>query len=113
LARQLQGAHGCECHAPAKEPLCVQAGRRGEPLGARLDRLKIIRLPEEQVDRIERGLAEAGCGVDRDETALGSPVEDVAGRQVTVEQDDLGVVLREPGREPAPRARRARAGSAP
>jgi hypothetical protein len=59
-------------------------------------------LPEEQVDRVEGGVAKAGCGVDRDETTLGSAVEDVAGREVTVEQDDPGVVPREPGREPVP-----------
>jgi hypothetical protein len=102
LARELQGAHACECRAPAEEPLYVHACRWGEPLGARCDRLEIIRLPEDQVDRVESGIAEAGCGVDRDEAALGSTVKDVAGRQVTVEQDDRGVVLREPGREPAP-----------
>jgi len=80
LARELHGAHACECHAPAHEPPCVHAGRRGEPLDARRDRLQIIRLPEEQVDRVESGIAEARCGVDRDEAAFGSAVEDVAGR---------------------------------
>src|SRR5438552_16571598 len=84
LARKLQGVHGSECHAPAQEPLCVHVGRCGKPLGARFDRLEMIRLPEDQVDCVESGIAEAGCGVDRDEAALGSTVEDVAGRQVTV-----------------------------
>ena len=84
LARELQGAHDCESHAPAGEPLCVHVGRCGKPLGARLDRLEIIRLPEDQVDCVESGIAEAGCGIDRDEAALGATVEDVAGRQVTM-----------------------------
>jgi len=59
-------------------------------------------LPEDQIDRVESGIPEAGCGVDRDESAFGSAVEDVAGRQVAVEQDDQEVILREPGRELAP-----------
>jgi hypothetical protein len=65
MASELQGAHDRECDAPAEDPLCVHAGRRGEPLGARLDCLEIIRLPQDQVDRVEGGIAEAGCRVDR------------------------------------------------
>lgn len=88
LARKLQGAHRSKCHAPAEEPLCVHIGRRGKPLDAHVDRLEIVHLPEDQVDGVERGIAEARCRIDRDEAALSSTVEDVAGRQVTVKQDD-------------------------
>jgi hypothetical protein len=65
-------------------------------------------LPEDQFDRVESSIAEARCGVDRDEAALGSAAENIDGRQVTLEQDDRGVVLREPGREPAPALVQAR-----
>jgi len=102
LAGGLQGAHGGECRAPGEEPLRVRAGRCGEPPGAGVDLLEIICLPQDQVDRVEGGVAEAGCGVDRDQAALGSAVEDVGGRQVAVERDDRGVVLGEPAREIVP-----------
>jgi hypothetical protein len=91
-----------EGDAPAEQPLCVGAGRCAESRAPLFDRPEVVCLPEDQVDRIEGGVAEAGRGVDRDETALGAAVEDVARRQVAVEEDDRRSVPREPSSEPAP-----------
>ena len=88
--------------APAQQAHWVEAGRGGQPPGACLDRRQVVCLPAELVDRVERRVAEAGGGVDRDQPAFGAAVQQVAGGQVPVEQDARGGVLGEPGREPAP-----------
>jgi hypothetical protein len=102
LARDLQGVHGCERRAPDDQPLCVQAGCRGEPLAARCDRLEVVRSPEDQVDRVEPGVADAWRRVDRDQPALGAAVEDVAGRQVAVQQDARRAAAGKPSCQLAP-----------
>ena len=66
------------------------------------DRVDVVCLPEEQVDGVERHVvAEARGRIDRDESALGSAVEDVARRQVAVQEGGRRDALGEPGREPA------------
>ncbi len=63
LARELQGAHCRECHAPAEEPFGVHVACCGRPLSARFDRLEIIRLPQDQVDRVKGGVTAGTCEV--------------------------------------------------
>jgi len=100
---RVHGAHGGECRAPAEEagPRPGRSLRRGR-FGADFDRLKIIGLPQDKVDRVESGIAEAGRGGRSRPGPPGSTIENVAGCQVTVKQDDRGDVLREPVRESVP-----------
>ena len=73
MAGEFQGDHAGKGGAPAQQPLDVEAGGGGQPLGAGLDCLQVVGLPAEQVDRVERRVAETGCGVDGDQPALGPP----------------------------------------
>ena len=57
-------ADGGECRTPADETARVHSGGCGEPPAARVDRLEVVGLSQDQVDRVEGGIAEAGCGVD-------------------------------------------------
>src|SRR6266508_6694833 len=80
----------------------VRADCGSQQLGARRDRVDVVCLPEQQVDGLERYVvAEAWGRVDRDESALGSAVEDVARRQVAMQEGCCRSALGEPGREPA------------
>jgi hypothetical protein len=78
----------------------VRADGGSQQLDTRRDRVDVVCLPEQQIDGLEGDVvAEAWGRVDRDESALGSAVEDVAGRQVAVEEGCWGDALGEPGRE--------------
>jgi len=78
----------------------VRADCGSQQLGARRDRVDVVCLPEQQVDGLERQVvAEAWGRVDRDESTLGSAVEDVARRQVAVQEGYWRDALGEPGRE--------------
>jgi hypothetical protein len=81
----------------------VRADCRSKQLGSRRDRVDVVGLPEKQVDGLEGYVvAEAWGRVDRHESALDSAVEDVARRQVAVQEGCWWDVLGEPGRELAP-----------
>src|SRR5438132_14426736 len=78
----------------------VRADRRSQQHDSRRDRVDIVRLPEKQVNGLERHVvAEAWGRVDRDESALGSAIEDVARRQVAVQEGCWRNALGEPGRQ--------------
>src|SRR6478672_9130160 len=51
--RQLQCGHGCKRVAPVEQATGVHANSRSELLGARSDHFDVLRLPEQQVDRVE------------------------------------------------------------
>ena len=103
LAAQFQRDHGSEGHASAAQPLGRQARRRCQLGAARRDRRAIVRLPQQQIDGIEDRIASARSQVDRHQPPRAA-VEEVARRQVAVQQDPLAGLLREPGCEPPPRA---------
>ena len=77
----------------------VGVDRGSQLLGSCLDRVDIVCLPEKQIGSFERQVvAEAWGRVDCDESALGSAVEDVARRQVAMQEGCWRDAPREPGR---------------
>src|SRR5919201_2724493 len=98
---QLQCGHAGERRAPREQALRTNADCQGQLVAPRLDRLDLLRLPEDQVDRVERCVAEARGRVDSDESALLAAVEDVAWGEVAVQEDGWRGMGREPRREPA------------
>jgi hypothetical protein len=89
--RQRDGVHRRQRGAPGGQPHPVVADRvgdRGDPLlrpSSRPD------APEDEVDRVEAGVADAWARVDRDQPTRGAAVEHVAGVEVAVDERDRRV----------------------
>jgi hypothetical protein len=78
----------------------VRAESGSQQAGTHRDDVDVVCLPQKQIDGLEGDIVAKAWGrVDRDESALGSAVEDIARRQVAVEEGCWGDALGEPGRE--------------
>ena len=77
----------------------VSTDRWSQSLGACGDHVGILGSPEHQVDRVEGGVAQARCRIDRHEPSLLAAVEDVHRGQVAVKEDRRWSVLGEPERQ--------------
>src|SRR6478672_3637240 len=96
---ELQGVHGRKRGTPREETSGREPACSGEVLRACGDGLHVLGAPEQEVDRIEGRVTQAGRGVDGNQATLVAAVEDVRGGEVAVQENGSGCLTREVHRQ--------------